>query len=60
MGAAPLRATPAPLPIEGLWVCCESAAPGRGLGFSSTVHHSTQGLGGERGGEGGGPRWPQR
>ena len=52
VGVAPLRPTPAPLPIEGLWVCCETAAPGGGLGFSSTVHHSTQGLGRERGGGG--------
>ena len=52
VGVAPLRPTPAPLPIEGLWVSCETAAPGGGLGFSSTVHHNTQGFGGERGGEG--------
>ena len=52
MGVAPLRPTPAPLPIEGLRECCETAAPGGGSGFSSSVHHSTQGMGGERGGGG--------
>ena len=52
VGAAPLRPTPAPLPIEGLWVCCETAAPGGGLEFSSSEHHSTLGLGGKRGGGG--------
>ena len=52
LGVAPLRPTPAPLPIEGLWVCCETAAPGGGLEFLSSEHHSTLGLGGERGGRG--------
>ena len=52
VGVAPLRPTPALLPFEGLWVCCETAAPGGGLEFSSFVHHSTLGFGGERGGGG--------
>ena len=59
VGVAPLQPTPAPLPIEGLWECCKTAALGGGSGFPSPVHHSTWGRGGERG-EGGGPRWPQR
>ena len=43
---------PPPHYHEGLWVCCETAAPGGGLGFSPTVHHITQYLGGEKGGRG--------
>ena len=52
MGVAPLQPTPAPLPIEGLWECRETAALGGGSGFSSCVHHNTWGRGGREGGGG--------
>ena len=52
LGVLPLQCTPASLPIEGLRVCCETAAPGGGLWFSSTVHHRPQGSEGQRGGGG--------
>ena len=51
-GAAPLRPALAPLPIEGLWGRCETAAPGRGSVSSSAVHHCTPCTGGG-GGTGG-------
>ena len=62
-GTVPLQPAPAPLPIEALWGCCVTAAPGGGSVSSSAMHPCTPGGGGGgggEGGEGGGPRRPQR
>ena len=50
--ATPARPAPAPLPIEGLWGCCETAAPGGGPVPSPPVHPRRDGGGGAREGRG--------
>ena len=58
-GVAPVQPTPAPVPIEGLWVCCVIAAAGEGVGVLVPCAQLHSWHGGRGGGEGRGIWRPQ-